>query len=528
MKNNTTNTEKTSSAEAHGDKLIFCEPLILKNKYGSDTLTVDYGITELFEIHFIEDGTGIHRLPGGDIPCSAGDVCIIPPGVAHAYFASGECDALTIRTMRLDIRDWFEGGRADPAADGYCYGVFNDDRPIAYATLNAKTRSTVGSLFDLISDELAERRGDWRDMIKGYLSNLFISIGRYVNCTIKDISFTHAKGWGTVSSAIAEIKENYRNCELTLATVADGLYVSQASLSRSFAKITGTQFSEYLKNYRLIKVCERLEAGNEPIERIARECGFRDMASFYKNFSAQTGLTPSEYRKAMRDGRRSDDEKTQSEERLLSDVSALLQAGKLKAALDVMREALDSGISAERIINDGLLAGMSVIGEKFKNNEVYVPEVLVAARVMNAGMEFLQPHLSASKENTIGRVCVGTVQGDLHDIGKNLVKIMVESKGIEVIDLGTDVPPEVFVSTAIDKHCDVICCSALLTTTVGAIADVVRVAKEKGVRDKVKIMIGGAPVTEDFAKSVGADVYTPDAASAADEALKIIREKMLN
>ena len=206
---------------------------------------------------------------------------------------------------------------------------------------------------------------------------------------------------------------------------------------------------------------------------------------------------------------------------ILQEISEQLQAGKAKNVKVLVQQAIDEGISAGQILNEGLLAGMNVIGEKFKNNEVYVPEVLVAARAMNMGMQVLRPHLVAQGVQATGKVCLGTVQGDLHDIGKNLVKMMMEGKGLEVIDLGTDVPPETFVKTAIEQDCRVICCSALLTTTMGVMADVVKAAKEAGVRDQIKIMVGGAPVSDAFCAEIGADRYTVDAASAADAAVEL-------
>ena len=141
---------------------------------------------------------------------------------------------------------------------------------------------------------------------------------------------------------------------------------------------------------------------------------------------------------------------------------------------------------------------------------------------MTKGMDMLKPYMKDGDVEVKGRVCIGTVQGDLHDIGKNLVKLMLESKGLEVIDLGTNVSPEMFVNTAIEKECDIICCSALLTTTMTVMGDVVKLAEEKGIRDKVKIMVGGAPVDERFAESIGADKYTSDAASAADAAVAFL------
>ena len=208
---------------------------------------------------------------------------------------------------------------------------------------------------------------------------------------------------------------------------------------------------------------------------------------------------------------------------IINEINENLQKGKAKIVAQLVQDALDAGIAPAEILNDGLLSGMNEIGEKFKNNEIFVPEVLVAARAMNKGTEILKPHLIAAGVEATGRVCIGTVQGDLHDIGKNLVKMMLEGKGLEVIDLGTDVSPETFVQTAIEQNCQVICCSALLTTTMSVMADVVKAAEAAGIRDKVKIMIGGAPINQAFCDSIGADRYTVDAASAADAAVELCK-----
>ena len=204
----------------------------------------------------------------------------------------------------------------------------------------------------------------------------------------------------------------------------------------------------------------------------------------------------------------------------LKEISLQLQAGKAKIVKTLVQEAVDAGVPVQDILAQ-LLDGMNVVGEKFKNNEVFVPEVLIAARAMNQGVGVLKPLLTAAGVEPVGKACIGTVQGDLHDIGKNLVKLMLEGKGIEVIDLGTDVSPEKFVQTAKEENCQIICCSALLTTTIGVMGEVVKAAEAAGIRDKVKIMVGGAPVNEDFCKQIGADVYTVDAASAADAAFEI-------
>ena len=208
---------------------------------------------------------------------------------------------------------------------------------------------------------------------------------------------------------------------------------------------------------------------------------------------------------------------------LLNQISQNLQCGKAKVVKQLVQQAIDGGIPVQQILNEGLLDGMNIIGEKFKNNEVFVPEVLVAARAMNMGTQLLKPLMAQEGVKAVGKVCIGTVKGDLHDIGKNLVKMMMEGKGFEVVDLGTDVAPETFVQTAIDQGCQIICCSALFTTTMGTMADVVKQADAAGIRDHVKIMVGGAPVTQAFCDQIGADAYTSDAASAADTAVELCK-----
>lgn len=206
---------------------------------------------------------------------------------------------------------------------------------------------------------------------------------------------------------------------------------------------------------------------------------------------------------------------------ILTDISENMQRGKAKIVKELVQQAIDQGIPAQQILEEGLLSGMSVICEKFKNNEIFVPEVLVAARAMNAGSELLKPLLMENGVKASGKVCIGTVRGDLHDIGKNLVKMMMEGKSLEVIDLGVDVAPETYVETAKNQGCQIICCSALLTTTMSVMGDVVKAAEAAGIRDKVKIMIGGASVTEVFCQQIGADKYTPDGATAADTAVAL-------
>ena len=202
----------------------------------------------------------------------------------------------------------------------------------------------------------------------------------------------------------------------------------------------------------------------------------------------------------------------------LEQISEYLQQGRAKNVPELVSQALTEGIAAGKILSQGLLAGMSVIGEKFKVNEVYVPDVLIASRAMNAGMEVLKPHLMGSDIKPVGKVILGTVEGDLHDIGKNLVKIMFQGAGFEVSDLGVDVSAEKFITAIKTERPQIIAMSALLTTTMINMDKVVKAIVKEGLRDQVLIMAGGAPVTENFTQSIGADLYAPDAASAAQAA----------
>lgn len=480
--------------------------------------------SEFFRVCLIVSGSGIHKILDQDIPCSKGDICIIPPNVPHEYFLNSPDDHLTVRQISFDIRDWFDGEAASMDSSEYCYGVFNDNRIIAYATLNSYMQDRIYLLYDYIECEALEKNHGWRKLISGYLTDIFISISRYVNSAIKNVFSVSAKEWNASSVAMSVVNERYYDSSITLGSIAADLYISQSQLSRSFKKTTGVSFSDYLRNIRIKFVCEALRKKDSNIDDIAKECGFRDMNTFYKVFHQTVGMTPKEYRHSSKLSHQTLGEniKNSKEEKImviLSDISENLQKGKAKIVKELVQQAIDEGADPARILNEGLLAGMSVIGEKFKNNEVYVPEVLVAARAMNMGAQILKPHLAANGVVATGKVCIGTVQGDLHDIGKNLVKMMMEGKGLEVVDLGTDVPPERFVQTAIEENCQVICCSALLTTTMGVMADVVKAAEDAGIRDKIKIMIGGAPVNESFCEQIGADCYTVDAASAADAAV---------
>ena len=210
---------------------------------------------------------------------------------------------------------------------------------------------------------------------------------------------------------------------------------------------------------------------------------------------------------------------------LLDDISKALQSGKAKLVKELIEKALAEGIDAQDILQQGLMAGMDIIAVKFKNNDVYVPEVLMAARAMNTGTAMLKEGLAGSGAKPLGKAVLGTVKGDLHDIGKNLVRMMLEGKGIEVVDIGIDVPPEKFIEVCKAEKPDIVAMSALLTTTMGEMKTTIDALSEAGIREDVIIMVGGAPITLEFCKSIGADLYATDAATAADAAKQALQNK---
>ncbi len=209
----------------------------------------------------------------------------------------------------------------------------------------------------------------------------------------------------------------------------------------------------------------------------------------------------------------------------LEELSLAVQKGKAKQVKELVNQAIEKNMDIETILNEGLIDAMGIVGENFKQNKIYVPEMLVAARAMSAGLAILEPLLTATGVKPIGKIVIGTVKGDLHDIGKNLVAMMMKGMGATVYDLGIDVPDMSFVEKAEEVGADIVCISALLTTTMPAIGDVIKEFEKAGVRDKYHIMIGGAPVNQAFANTVGADAYTSNASEAAEYAKAFLDTK---
>jgi 5-methyltetrahydrofolate--homocysteine methyltransferase len=212
-------------------------------------------------------------------------------------------------------------------------------------------------------------------------------------------------------------------------------------------------------------------------------------------------------------------------EKILNDIKTALMKGDRAGVVKFTQSALDAGIEIKKILEDALIAAMEIIGNKFKCNEIFIPEVLISAKAMHAGVALLEPHFVKCGIRPVGKVVIGTVRGDLHDIGKNIVSMMLKGACFDIDDLGIDVSPEKFVDAARQKNAQIIAMSSLLTTSMASMRETINSLKDSGLRDKVKIMVGGAPVTQDFANSIGADAYAKDAASAVDKARELIKNR---
>ena len=210
---------------------------------------------------------------------------------------------------------------------------------------------------------------------------------------------------------------------------------------------------------------------------------------------------------------------------VFENIARALERGQQKKLLSLCQQALDEGCRPSDILSRGMIVGMNRLGEAFSANRAFVPEMLMAARCMSAATELLKPLMVGEGTEPVGRVCLGTVKGDMHDIGKNLVRIMMEGSGIEVFDLGVDTSAEQFVSTAVENHCGVIACSSLLTTTMEEMREVVKLVHERGLQNQIKVMVGGAPISQSFCDEIGADYYAEDAGAAAREAVKILKTR---
>ena len=499
------------------DCYILCDSVTVKEKNPDFVVASMLNTSHRVEICVVIGGAGVCRILGESIECREGDLFLFDKGIPHTFFADDEKKLPRLLTVAFASEIFDEGSEGREALSH----VFKDGMPYSCSVLNSAAMGEICRLIGLIRREIDDKRLDFERAARAYLLLLLINLERYLSLA-DTVDVQRPKEWPLVLSAMGEAMKRYWEADLTLGTVAESLFVSRSGLSRAFVKATGESFPDYLRSVRIRAACALLERSEMTNEEIARGCGLRDLPTFYSAFKKSVGMTPKKYRELFKN----ENNTNKGEEKMVTviEISEAIQKGRAKVVKSLVEQAIGEGLSAEVILNEGLIGGMTVVGERFKRNEVFVPEVLVAARAMNMGLDALKPVLESGAMTEKGRVCLGTVRGDLHDIGKNLVKIMMESRGIEVIDLGTDVAPERFISTAIEQNCQVICCSALLTTTMPVMEEVVKAAEAAGIRDKVKIMVGGAPVSQAFCDQIGADAYSDDAATAAELAMRFCVE----
>lgn len=475
-------------------------------------------LVPMTEIDIVTGGTGVHRFFGQSVPCSEGDIYIVQENVPHGFYASEEGGApLTLRRVRLSVPCWFDGDSASVNSPGYLCGTFADSSTVACAMLTQDARREASELLDRVFAETKSQRFGWRTAVSAYLSLFFVTVSRCRKTEVRNSPAAPHKERGIILSVLRAVDEHYGEPELTLERLAASHFMSTSGLSRLFGQYIGQPFSEYIRHYRMEQACRMLREGQDSVNTVAARCGIRDIPSFYRAFSRYTGMTPNRYRKEYAAAA-----ETAMPSDPLGEIAARVQTGRTKDVVTFVGRALEAGIVPERVLNEGLVAGMDAIGEKFRNNEVYVPEVLLAARSMDAGMQVLRPFLQKRAVKPLGKAVICTVRGDMHDIGKNMVRMMLEGKGIECVDLGVDVDPARVVEAVRAEQPELVCLSALLTTTLPCISETIEALKNAGLRGRVKVMVGGSPVSQEFADEVGADCYTPDASSAAEAAARML------
>lgn len=483
-------------------------------KYTPDASVISCPMTE---IDVILSGSGVHRFFGQSVPCGEGDVYIVQENVPHGFFAAEEGGGLTVSRIRLYVQDWLEGDPALPENPSYCFGVFPEGTTISYAMLPQEARDELALLTRRIFSEAEGRQPEWKRAVQAHLSLLFITVSRYVQSAVRASTAAPQKERGIMMSVLRAVDEHFSENDLTLERIAAAHYMSTSVLSRLFGQYMGQPFSEFIRNYRLDQACRLLRETDDSVHQIITRCGIKDVPSFYRSFGKYAGMTPNQYRKLH-----SAAGKTPISVGPYAAIAGAVQAGRAKDVSVLITDALEKNCPAYEILNEGLVAGMTEIGAKFSRNEVFVPEVLMASRAMNVGMQILKPTLQAHGAQPFACAVIATVKGDMHDIGKNMVRMMLEGKGIFCVDLGVDVEPSRVVEAVREHSADLVCLSSLLTTTMFGLKDTIDALTAAGLRDSVRVMVGGAPITQEFADAIGADAYTKDAAEAAETAVELV------
>ena len=494
--------------------------------------TAVVGLASLHQHQFIEvscvlDGVGVHRIWNEAYPVSAGDLYILNTAVPHGYFCREANASPLVCNLLFDPADLFGAEINEIGSKEYLFGMFSNNNFAVHLTLKPKQLESFLQLCNDIETENREKAVGWLDAVRAKLTLLLITAKRMADNARTVHTYSASEESPTAAAVLRMVRDRYADPDLSLAEIAAALYKSTSTVSRIFQTVTGEYFADYLRTLRMRQAAALIANSDMANEEIAALCGYRDIPTFYRQFRQAYRATPGAYRKQYKENHKnhcSIQEETIMSNAIYTEISEKLQRGKAKDVAALVTQALDENLPAGEILNEGLVAGMNIIGAKFQANEVFVPEVLVAARAMNAGLKILKPALSSEGVEPIGRAVICTVKGDMHDIGKNLVKMMIEGQGIECIDLGVDADPAAIVAAVKEHNAQLVCLSALLTTTMMGQRDVVEALKAEGIRENVRVMIGGAPITQEFADEIGADCYTLDAASAAKEAVRLINE----
>jgi len=483
---------------------------------------------QFIEISYVEKGSGLHRIWNESSVMEPGALVILNAAVPHGFFSDSDTEPLIVRSLFYDIQDLYGNEITEIGGDKYLFGLFAKNNFVVSLSLKPKYLKTVSQKFDEIELETEEKKLDWKDVIRSQIALLLLQLKRlavYSSFQQTNTQNNTPENTILVSEVLRLVQEHYADPLFSMKNVSELLHISSSSISRSFRDITGKYFSDYLCFYRIRQAVSLFTETELSNEEASFACGYSDLHSFYKQFKQLIGTTPGDFRK-QKDSHLPllTEETANSSSILYMEIFEKMQQGKRKEIVALVTQALEEGLPPDEILSEALVKGMNTLGNKFQTNEVFVSEVLGAANAMNTCMEILKPYLSASVLPTPGRAIICTVKGDIHNIGKNLVRLMLEAEGIECIDLGVDVPPAAVVDAVREHHVNLVCISALLTTTMSEMEAVVKEAEAKGIREKVFIMVGGAPIKQEFCDKIGADCYTSDAASASEAALAYLKQ----
>lgn len=510
-------------------------PLLLKKeKYLQDTLvftehivfdrpdTAEHGLSYLhqhqfIEISYIESGNGIHRIWNESYPVQSGDLYILNMAVPHGFFSKTN-EPMVVHSLYFDPQDIFTGEITESSSDKYLYGLFSNSNFAVHLMLKSKQLRRITNDFNEIGLEAEEMQTGWQDAVRSRITLLLLTCKRLAEMTGHANIYNDRKDTRMVSDIFRLVQDYYSEPDFSLKKVSEILFRSISVISTNFYEVTGIHFSEYLCSFRIQQAALLALETDYSNEEIASACGYSNLHSFYKQFRQVLGTTPAVFRREHKI------ENSKSGHAFYNRISEKLQQCKREDVLDLIVQGLEEGLEPLDIMNHGLVQGMNVIAAKFHTNDIFMVEVHSAARIMNAALDVLKPYLMRNEISPLGCAIICTVKGDLHDIGKNLVKLMLQVEGFDCIDLGVDVSPSAVVDAVREHDAKLVCLSSLLTTTMMGLKDTIDALTRSGLRKHVRIMVGGAPITQEYADAIGADCYTPDAVTAAKEAHRMIDE----